>query len=145
MIRSAPYLHDPTRYFAQLGPGHTDKRIRFCDKILCRVLRYSFAESLSRGHTAIVNIGGVSRSERGLMLTALSQVSAWPHGAQNLVAKADALVSVTGPLANGGMIWHGGMQDDLFRDTGLVMVARSRRSRSTKKENAGALSEGDSG
>ena len=61
-----------------LGPGHTDKRIRFCDKILCRVLRYSFAESLSRGHTAIVHIGGVSRSERGF--TALSQVSAWPHG-----------------------------------------------------------------
>ena len=61
-----------------LGPGHTDKRIRFCDKILCRVLRYSFSESLSRGHTAIVHIGGVSRSERGL--TALSQVSAWPHG-----------------------------------------------------------------
>ena len=38
-----------------LGPGHTDKRIRFCDKILCKVLRYSFAESLSRGHTAIVH------------------------------------------------------------------------------------------
>ena len=34
-----------------LGPGHNDKRIRFCDKILCKVLRYSFAESLSRGHT----------------------------------------------------------------------------------------------
>ena len=30
-----------------LGPGHTDKRIRFCDTILGKVLRYSFAESLS--------------------------------------------------------------------------------------------------
>ena len=32
---------------------YTDKRIRFCDKILREGLRYSFAESLSRGHTAI--------------------------------------------------------------------------------------------
>ena len=30
-----------------LGPGHTDKHIRFCDKILCKVLRYSFAESVA--------------------------------------------------------------------------------------------------
>ena len=33
--------------FVKLGPGHTDKHIRFCDKILCKVLRYSFAESPS--------------------------------------------------------------------------------------------------
>ena len=37
------------------GHDHTDKRIRFCDKILREVLRNYFAESLSRGHTAILH------------------------------------------------------------------------------------------
>ena len=45
---------DPNPRF---GPNHTDKRIRFCDKILCKVLRYSSVESLSSGHTAIVHHG----------------------------------------------------------------------------------------
>ena len=47
-----------------LGPGHTDKRIRFCDKILRKVLRYSFAESLSRGHTAIVHRRSITERKR---------------------------------------------------------------------------------
>ena len=34
-----------------LGPVTHDEHIRLCDKILCKVLRYSFAESLSHGHT----------------------------------------------------------------------------------------------
>ena len=67
------------RPLALLGPGHTDKRIRFWDTILGKVLRYSFAESLSRGHTVLRSyIGGISRSER--VFTALSEVSARPHG-----------------------------------------------------------------
>ena len=41
-----------TRKLIRARSCHTDKRIRFCDKILRKVLRYSFAESLSRGHTA---------------------------------------------------------------------------------------------
>ena len=49
-----------------VGPGHTDKRIRFCDTILCKVLRYSFAESLSRtrGHTAIVHRRSILERKR---------------------------------------------------------------------------------
>ena len=47
-----------------LGPGHTDKRIRFCDTILGKVLRYSFAESLSRGHTAIVHRRSITERTR---------------------------------------------------------------------------------
>ena len=64
--------------------GHTyvhtdsDKRIRFCDKILCKVLRYTtLLRSLCRVVTLRAMrsyIGGVSRSERGS--TALTQVSA---------------------------------------------------------------------
>ena len=46
------------------GPGHTDKRIRFCDKILRKVLRYSFAESLSRDHTAIVHRRSITERKR---------------------------------------------------------------------------------
>ena len=73
---------DPNPRLYVVGPGHTNKykRIRFCDQILCKVLRYSFAESssLCRVVTLRSYIGGVSRSERGL--TALSQVSARPHG-----------------------------------------------------------------
>ena len=46
---------EPVRHTETNFEVSTDKRIRFCDKISCKVLRYSFAESLSRAHTAIVH------------------------------------------------------------------------------------------
>ena len=44
--------------------GHTDKRIGFYDRILCKVLRYSFAEFLSGGHTAIVHRRSITERKR---------------------------------------------------------------------------------
>ena len=78
---------DPSIYFVYYcdrlesqirGHVHSDKRIsafatRFCVKFYATLLR-----SLCRVVTLRSHIGGVSRSERGF--TALSQVSARPHG-----------------------------------------------------------------